>query len=59
MEIVIYSLPFIISVFLLIFFKKYIVWWEYICLVGVSILFTFLLKSAFIASLEYDTEYLG
>ena len=59
MEIVIYSLPFIISVFLLIFFKKYIVWWEYICLVGVSILFTFLLKSVFIASLEYDTEYLG
>lgn len=59
MEIVIYSLPFIISVFLLIFFKKYIVWWEYICLVGVSILFTLLLKSVFIASLEHDTEYLG
>lgn len=59
MEIIIYSLPFIISIFLLIFFKKYIVWWEYICLVGVSILFTFLLKSVFIASLEYDTEYLG
>ena len=59
MEIIVYSLPFIISVFLLVFFKKYIVWWEYICLVGVSILFTFLLKSAFIASLEYDTEYLG
>ena len=59
MEIVIYSLPFIISVFLLIFFKKYIVWWEYICLVGVSILFTLLFKSIFIASLEYDTEYLG
>ena len=59
MEIVIYSLPFIISIILLIFFKKYIVWWEYICLVGISILFTFLLKSAFVASLEYDTEYLG
>ena len=59
MEIIIYSLPFIISIFLLIFFKKYIVWWEYICLVGVSILFTFLFKSAFIASLEHDTEYLG
>lgn len=59
MEIVIYSLPFIISILLLIFFKKYIVWWEYICLVGVSILFTLLLKSVFIASLEYDTEYLG
>ena len=59
MEIVIYSLPFIISIILLILFRKYIVWWEYICLVGISILFTFLLKSAFIASMEYDTEYLG
>ena len=59
MEIIVYSLPFIISIFLLIFFKKYIVWWEYICLVIVSILFTLLLKSVFIASLEYDTEYLG
>ena len=59
MEIIIYSLPFIISIFLLIFFKKYIVWWEYICLVVTSILFTLLLKSVFIASLEYDTEYLG
>lgn len=59
MEIVVYSLPFIISIFLLIFFKKYIVWWEYICLVVTSILFTLLLKSVFIASLEYDTEYLG
>ena len=59
MEIIIYSLPFIISIFLLIFFKKYIVWWEYICLVVTSILFTLLLKSVFIASLEYDSEYLG
>ena len=59
MEIIVYSLPFIISIFLLIFFKKYIVWWEYICLVATSILFTLLLKSVFIASLEYDTEYLG
>lgn len=59
MEIIVYSLPFIISIFLLIFFKKYIVWWEYICLVITSILFTLLLKSVFIASLEYDTEYLG
>lgn len=59
MEIVIYSLPFITSLFLLIFFKKYIVWWEYIALVGVSILFTLLLRACFIASLETDTEYLG
>ena len=59
MEIIVYSLPFIISIFLLIFFKRQIVWWEYVCLVGISILFTLLLKSVFIVSLEYDTEYLG
>ena len=57
MEIVIYLLPFFIALILLIFFKKYIVWWEYICLVGVSVLFTLLLKSAMVAVNEMDTEY--
>ena len=59
MEIVIYSLPFFIAIILLIFFKKFIVWWEYICLIGVSILFTMLLKAMFVAVNETDTEYLG
>lgn len=59
MEIIVYSLPFIISIFLLIFFKKYIVWWEYLALIGISLLFSFLFRLAFIASLESDTEYLG
>ena len=59
MEIVIYSLPFIIAIILLMFFRKFIVWWEYICLIGVSVLFTFVLKSVFVASNEMDTEYLG
>ena len=59
METIIYFLPFIIALFLLVFFKKYIVWWEYIALVGISLLFTFILKWCFIASLETDTEYLG
>lgn len=59
MEIIVYSLPFIISIFLLIFFKKYIVWWEYLALIGISLLFSFLFRAIFIASLESDTEYLG
>ena len=59
MELIVYSLPFIISIFLLIFFKKYIVWWEYLALIGISLLFSFLFRAIFIASLESDTEYLG
>ena len=59
MELIVYSLPFIISIFLLIFFKKYIVWWEYLALIGISLLFSFLVRAIFIASLESDTEYLG
>ena len=59
MEIIVFSLPFIISIFLLIFFKKYIVWWEYLALIGISLLFSFLFRAIFIASLESDTEYLG
>jgi hypothetical protein len=59
MEIIVYSLPFIISIFLLIFFKKYIVWWEYLLLIGISLLFSFVFRLVFIASLESDTEYLG
>ena len=59
MEIIIYSLPFIISLFLLIFFKKYIVWWEYIVLITLSIFFTWAFRAAFISTMESDTEYLG
>jgi hypothetical protein len=59
MEIIIYSLPFIISLFLLIFFKKYIVWWEYIALITLSIFFTWAFRAAFISCMETDTEYLG
>ena len=59
MEIVIYSLPFAISFILLIFFKKYIVWWEYILLIVGSILFSWGIKSMMIYARECDTEYLG
>ena len=59
MEIIIYSLPFIISITLLIFFKKYIVWWEYILLIGSSILFTACLEGIMIRAREFDIEYHG
>lgn len=59
MEIIIYSLPFLIAFILLIFFKRYIVWWEYIILIGISILCTLGIKALMIYGRECDTEYLG
>ena len=59
METILYFLPFIISIFLLMFFKKNIVWWEYIILIIPSILFTLTVKEIMIHSKTSDVEYLG
>lgn len=59
METILYFLPFIISIFLLMFFKKNIVWWEYIILIIPSILFTLTVKEIMIISKTEDIEYLG
>lgn len=59
MLILIYSLPFIIAVLLLIFFRKQVTWFEYIGLIVLSILFTLMFKSIFISINESDTEYWG
>ena len=59
MLILIYSLPFIIAVLLLIFFRKQVTWFEYIGLIVLSILFTLLFKAVFISINESDTEYWG
>ena len=59
MEIVLYFLPFLISIVLLIFFKKHIVWWEYIVLIVPSVLFTLVVREAFIWGKTEDTEYWG
>ena len=59
MLILIYSLPFIIAVLLLIFFRKQVTWLEYIGLIVLSILFTLLFKAMFISINESDTEYWG
>lgn len=59
MLILIYSLPFIIAVLLLIFFRKQVTWFEYIGLIVLSILFTLMFKSIFISINESDKEYWG
>lgn len=59
MLVIIYSLPFIIAVLLLIFFRKQVTWFEYIGLIVLSILFTLLVKAVFISINESDTEYWG
>ena len=59
MLILIYSLPFIIAVLLLIFFRKQVTWFEYIGLIVLSILFTLMFKSIFISINGSDTEYWG
>ena len=59
MLVLIYSLPFIIAVLLLIFFRKQVTWFEYIGLIVLSILFTLLVKAVFISINESDTEYWG
>lgn len=59
MVILIYSLPFIIAVLLLIFFRKQVTWFEYIGLIVLSILFTLMFKSIFISINGSDTEYWG
>lgn len=59
MEIVIYLLPFITSFILLAFFYKKMVWWEYLALIGSSLVFTLFLKMCFVRYNCTDVEFLG
>ena len=59
MLILIYSLPFIIAVLLLIFFRSQVTWFEYIGLIVISILFTLMFRGIFVSINESDTEYWG
>lgn len=59
MLIIIYSLPFIIAVLLLIFFRNQVTWFEYIGLIVISILFTLMFRGIFVSINESDTEYWG
>ena len=59
MEFILYFLPFFVSVILLIYFKKEVVWWEYLILIVPSILLTIGTKEIMVLSRTSDTEYYG
>lgn len=59
MEIVIYFLPIFFAILVTIFAWKYMVWWEYLILIGGSMAFTWVLESIMIYASDEDTEYLG
>lgn len=59
MELVIFLIPFIVAIFLLCFYRKQTVWWEYIVLIVPSLLVSFLLKFAMTSYEMSSTEYLG
>lgn len=59
MELVVYIFPFFLALILLLLFKKNMVWWEYIVLIGTSLLISLLLASLMRHGNCLDTEYLG
>lgn len=59
MELVVYILPFFLALILLLLFKKDMVWWEYLVLIGGSLLISLLITSIMRYDNCLDTEYLG
>lgn len=59
MELIVYILPFFLSIILLLLFKKNVVWWEYIVLIVCSLLLSMLITSMMRYGNCIDTEYLG
>lgn len=59
MELVILSIPFITALFLLMFYRKETVWWEYLILLAPSILMYFLIRFIIVSAETTSTEYLG
>lgn len=59
MEILAYLIPLIVSIFLLAFFKKDIVWWEYALLIAIPILVHIAARAIMISYNTADVEYLG
>lgn len=56
---IIYIIPFFVAIFLFLFFRKKIVWWEYLVLIISSLFFTFLIKFIMVEYSSSDIEYLG
>lgn len=59
MDFLIYIIPFIVAIFLLFFFKKEIVWWEYLVVIAVPILVSVIVRLIMVSYNNTDTEYLG
>ena len=59
MELIVYLLPFIFSIGLIIFFWKYMVWWEYLLFIGISLLVAFVFKCAIDFGSCRDDKYVG
>ena len=54
-----YIIPFVVAIFLLLFFRKKTAWWEYIILIVPSILLCLFIEFVMKESSIQDTEYLG
>lgn len=59
MEIIAFTLPFIVALFLLIFFRKETTWHEYLLLILPSIGIFFITRCIMVVYNQDDTEYLG
>lgn len=59
MDFLVYIIPFVVAIFLLFFFKKEVVWWEYVIMIGVPILVSLIIRLIMIGSNTTDIEYLG
>lgn len=59
MELLIYIIPILVSLGFLVFKAKETVWWEYLLLIGGSVLLAFLLKQIITGIKTSDTEYLS
>lgn len=59
MEIIAFTIPFIVALVLLIFFHKRTAWWEYLLVIVPSILFVIVCEAIFRSDNSDDVEYLG
>lgn len=59
MNFIIYIIPFFVAIILFLFFRKKVVWWEYIVLIIPSLVFSLLIKLCMVSYNVSDTEYLG
>ena len=59
MEFLAYLIPLIVSIFLLAFYKKEIVWWEYALLIAIPILVHITSRAIMLSYNTADVEYLG